>query len=432
MNSKSMTFRFPLQVVQAIEFQARATGRDRTTVVIEALSQSFGLSLPETGSVTVEILHQRINQVEANLALLAGQIVEGENDSSTNDSSTVSDTRYCLDLLKQIDGSLRAILSNPLAEDPLAADPLAADPLAADPLREGRADLALPPRSEIVRYGLQPRYSSPAVGRSYLQLAAYSMPQADLLERVIATAPESVFVCDRQLQILYINPSGLQTIGLAQNMTAALTLQSFNLSPDLKSQLAAQVETVFVSKWPITSEFQLGTPLFGQQHYEYTLSLISLMANDMSAKQENDVVLFRAKSVTQYKQLEAASKELDSRFHHLFESTDDSILILDAFTHQILDANRNMSRRLGYTHQDLLKLTIEDIAPHWMRTIGVDLFQQLRSHGKTVFSHHLRHKDGTSISVEVHSYLVEYGDRLIIQSAIRDVETDHPLMPELP
>ena len=427
MNSKSMTFRFPLQIVQAIEFQARATGRDRTTVVTEALSQSFGLSLPETDSVTVEILHQRIKQVEANLALIAGQIVGEENASSKNAASTVNDTRYCLDLLKQIDGSLRAILSNPLAEDILAEDILAEDPL-----RESRADLASPPRSEIVRYGLQPRYPSPAVGRSHLQLAAYLMPQADLLEQVIATAPESVFVCDRQLQILYINPSGRQTIGLEQRPTAALTLQSFNLSPDLKSQLAAQVETVFVSKWPITSEFQLGTPLFGQQHYEYTLSPISLTANDISSKQENDAVLFRAKRITEYKQLEAALKELDSRFHHLFESTDDSILILDTLTHQILDANRNMSRRLGYTHQDLLKLNIEDIAPLWMRTIGVDLFQQLRSHGKTVFSHYLRHKDSTRISVEVHSYLVEYGDRLIIQSAIRDVETSHSLMPELP
>jgi PAS domain S-box-containing protein len=224
----------------------------------------------------------------------------------------------------------------------------------------------------------------------------------------------------------------MRTMGLEQSTMAALTLQSFNLSPDLKSQLAAQIETVFVSKWPITSEFHLGTPLFGQQHYEYTLSPISLMANTRDSKQNNDIVLFRAKNITESKQVEVALKELDIRFHHLFESTDDSILILDAFTQRVLDANQNMSRRLGYTHQDLLKLNIEDIAPRWMKTIGVDLLQQLRSHGKTAFSHYLRHKDGTRISVEVHSYLVEYGDRLIIQSTIRDVETYHSLIPDLP
>ncbi|NJN85507.1 MAG: hypothetical protein HC881_03315 [Leptolyngbyaceae cyanobacterium SL_7_1] len=64
MTSKSMTFRFPAPLAQAIDAQSRATGRDRTTIVTEALAQMFGLSLPSKPPITLETLQQQVDNLE--------------------------------------------------------------------------------------------------------------------------------------------------------------------------------------------------------------------------------------------------------------------------------------------------------------------------------------------------------------------------------
>lgn len=386
-----MTFRFSAQIAQAIESQARATGRDRTTVVAEALGQAFGLSLPKM-PVTLEMLQQRIEQIATQVEDIERHVVNVEQAAHTS-----YDAQSGLKLLQQINASLRVLLYQPDDEE----------------TSEARVASPAPSTVEIVQYQQPARFQG-ELEPPHLPVNARLASQVNLLERVLATVPDFVFVCDRQLRLLYINPVGIRTMGLGQHPPEQLALDAFDVPLEFKTQLITQVETVFITEWPISSEVELETALLGIQQYEYTLSPIQLAEHGINA------VLFRAKSVTERKQLKAALEESELQYHHLFESTQDSILILDASTQQILNVNKNMSRRLGYAHHVLLRLDIDEIVPGWKAAIGPALSQALRSQGTSVFNLELRHKDGTRVAVEGHSYLVEYGDRLVIQTYIRD------------
>jgi PAS domain S-box-containing protein len=250
-----------------------------------------------------------------------------------------------------------------------------------------------------------------------------------LLARVLATMPDPVFVCDRSQQLLYINPLGAQSLGLEPRYVRQESLQAFDLPPDLKAQLAVQCETVFVTGRSISSDIRFTTSLYGLRDYEYTLSPI------LGTIEHIDAVLFSTKDVTERKRLEAALKASEANYQNLFESTNDSILILDALTRRLLNANTNASKRLGYTRQELFQLNIDAILPQWSADVTLERSQWLQTLDTDLFNHYLRHKNGTHIPVEIHSRLIEYGDQLAIQSFIREPtraksqEVDPPLVP---
>lgn len=67
-SSKLVSFRLPVRLVEVIETRARATNRDRTAVVVEALSQAFGI-LPtvETPANPLQQLNQQIQDLKQQL-----------------------------------------------------------------------------------------------------------------------------------------------------------------------------------------------------------------------------------------------------------------------------------------------------------------------------------------------------------------------------
>ncbi|HAG83826.1 MAG TPA: PAS domain-containing protein, partial [Cyanobacteria bacterium UBA12227] len=105
----------------------------------------------------------------------------------------------------------------------------------------------------------------------------------------------------------------------------------------------------------------------------------------------------------------------------LFEYANDSIFIIDLSTSAILDANQNASRRLGYTRKELLNLKTKDIEAPLADDRQNLINQQLQATGSIIFEHALRRKDGSQMLVEVSSRIIEYRDRLVSLSFIRDI-----------
>lgn len=75
MQTRSMTFRLPLPLSQALEDKARRTGTDRTEVVIAALTEFLGVPLPEPQPLTLADLEAHIVQLESSMSQLTEQLV---------------------------------------------------------------------------------------------------------------------------------------------------------------------------------------------------------------------------------------------------------------------------------------------------------------------------------------------------------------------
>ncbi|MHB8750558.1 MAG: PAS domain-containing protein, partial [Aggregatilineales bacterium] len=116
-----------------------------------------------------------------------------------------------------------------------------------------------------------------------------------------------------------------------------------------------------------------------------------------------------------------ARQETINRYHSLFEYANDSIYLVDAQTHRFLEVNQNVVKRLGYSRDELLSMTVDDInAPEtWVELPAI--FNMLQANRSAVYERvHVR-KDGTRMPVEISSRLIEYGSRAVIQSFARDI-----------
>jgi PAS domain S-box-containing protein len=89
-------------------------------------------------------------------------------------------------------------------------------------------------------------------------------------------------------------------------------------------------------------------------------------------------------------------------FRTLLDHVTDSIEVIDPLTGRFLDGNEKASSNVGYTHDQLLSLTVPDIDPLITQSVFLKYVQRLRETGVplTLESAHMR-KDGTTFPVEV-------------------------------
>jgi len=74
MASKLVAFRLPEELIEVVDAQAKATGRDRTAVVLQALKLVF--ELPSSERITVEELRRQLNEVTRTVTSMTEQLAK--------------------------------------------------------------------------------------------------------------------------------------------------------------------------------------------------------------------------------------------------------------------------------------------------------------------------------------------------------------------
>ena len=134
--------------------------------------------------------------------------------------------------------------------------------------------------------------------------------------------------------------------------------------------------------------------------------------------------------VTDRKEAEEARKASEGRFRQLFERSTDALFVYDE-RGRFVDCNAEACRALGYERDELLALSVADVATHLLfeeerrkRKDDTLWKQATRSEpGKIVGfeENELRRKDGTTLPVEVGVGSIEYEGRRMIFASVRDL-----------
>jgi PAS domain S-box-containing protein len=110
------------------------------------------------------------------------------------------------------------------------------------------------------------------------------------------------------------------------------------------------------------------------------------------------------------------------RYRRLFEAARDGILILDAETGAIIDANLFMGELLGYDHDEFLGKQLWEIGLRADQVANRDAYQSLRKEGHIRYEHlPLKTKEGHEAEVEFVSNVYLEGEAKVIQCNIRDI-----------
>jgi PAS domain S-box-containing protein len=124
--------------------------------------------------------------------------------------------------------------------------------------------------------------------------------------------------------------------------------------------------------------------------------------------------------ITWRKQAEAAQAASERRTRALFEGIEDAVFVHD-LDGRILDANPSACRRLGYTREEVLRLTTADIDdPSFAVGYRDRLEEQLREgHLRTEGRH--RTKAGRIIPVDINTSTIQLEDQKVVLAVIRDI-----------
>ena len=112
----------------------------------------------------------------------------------------------------------------------------------------------------------------------------------------------------------------------------------------------------------------------------------------------------------------------DARYRRLFETAQDGILILDAETGQVVDANPFMKELLGYSQEEFLGRKLWEIGPFKGEDASRSAFAELQVNDRLHYEGlPLEAKDGRRVEVEFisNAYLVD--TTRFIQCNIRDI-----------
>src|SRR5262245_2157667 len=136
-----------------------------------------------------------------------------------------------------------------------------------------------------------------------------------------------------------------------------------------------------------------------------------------------------ARNITERMEAEKSLKHSERRFRQLFENSIDALFIHDE-RGRFVDCNAAACKALGYAREELLRLSVADIAARLLskeqrrQMKGGTLWQRAMSGepGRIVGfeENELRRKDGTTFPVEVGVGAIEYDGRRLIYASVRD------------
>src|SRR3989337_1344759 len=126
--------------------------------------------------------------------------------------------------------------------------------------------------------------------------------------------------------------------------------------------------------------------------------------------------------IAERKRIEDALKASEVRYRRLFETAKDGILLLDADTGRINDANPFLQDLLGYSHAELLGKRLWEIGPFRDTTASQDAFRELQTKEYIRYENlPLETKRQEPIQVEFVSNVYLVNGTRVIQCNIRDI-----------
>src|SRR3972149_4418506 len=126
------------------------------------------------------------------------------------------------------------------------------------------------------------------------------------------------------------------------------------------------------------------------------------------------------------KRIEHELKASEVRYRRPFETAKDGILLLDADTGRITDANPFLMSLLGYSHVELLGKKLWEIGPFKDITASQDAFRELQTKEYIRYDNlPLENKKQEHIQVEFVSNVYLVNGTRVIQCNIRDITERH-------
>ena len=227
-------------------------------------------------------------------------------------------------------------------------------------------------------------------------------------------APVGYLTLDSKGLILEANLKSSTLLGLSRRDLVKQPLTRYILPQD-QNRYYEKYKILFDTQLPQECELRM-LSADGNQFWARLQANITEDADDAARWR---VVI---SDITEHKQMEEALNSSERRYHRLFETARDGILILDAETGQILDVNPFLTEMLGYSHEEFVGKKLWEIGSFKDVEASKTAFLEAQGQGSLCYTDlPLETKDGRPINVEFVSNVYRVNDHDVIQCNIRDI-----------
>ncbi|HEX2949094.1 MAG TPA: PAS domain S-box protein [Armatimonadota bacterium] len=228
-------------------------------------------------------------------------------------------------------------------------------------------------------------------------------PGEALLNDILGTLAESVFVTDEHGAFTYISPNVSIIFGYSP-----AEIKSLDTISQLLGDMLVDTETLRRDK-QVSGIERVVSDKNGWPH------LLKITVREFNFAQGTR--LYACEEITCRLSEERKKLGEDIRYRQLFELSNDAILISDE-AGNFLDANHQMTVLTGYTHEEIVSLSLHDVIPEQFRAEYEALHTTILQQGKARHELIIFRKDGTAVPVEISVAQFAPG---LYQSILRDI-----------
>jgi PAS domain S-box-containing protein len=189
--------------------------------------------------------------------------------------------------------------------------------------------------------------------------------------------------------------------------------------PDDREMFENKIKETISGRQPLSVDFRLelrdGSVRFVHEEAEQILDPAGNPSRWVGTVQD----------ITERKLAEEALRASEERYRRLFDASNDAVFVHPAITDRepgrFSDVNEVACRMLGYTREELLRLSVADIGDPENAEEFPARREKLGAEKQILFETTLVTSDGRKIPVEVSSRLFELGGQTLVLSVVRDI-----------
>lgn len=216
-------------------------------------------------------------------------------------------------------------------------------------------------------------------------------------------------------RLLRVNRKFCDIIGYTSEELLGLTFQDITHPDDLKTDLgyvrqllAGEIQTYSIEKRYIHKH---GAPVW----IYLTVSLVRRPSG------EPGYFIAVVEDISERKRTQEALRQSEVLYRTVVEQAAANIFLVDAETEHILEANATLHRSLGYTDEEIRRMTLKDILARDQEVVDPDVRNALKEGSFVVGERLFCCKDGSLLDVEVSLSSVSYDGRDALCIAAHDV-----------